>query len=330
MKIARLSAPVELTMTNAATPSKAWAYIRHSCKIDVLLLIVVCIYVISPNSILRDRFIAMRLFNNIPRAAFESINLVILGLVERCLVLPLLSFLDREGYTSNIRFPSKRGAVPDLDEERETLRKDVSKFPGPLLQNKNALIMTMVFVLPIDCAKNTGPSQSIEQLSLKSILASVLMGLIIIDFVLGTAHLVSHQGVLKKWFWPLHARHHKKNYNYAAVKFFGEEFDLEVFLTQVCYAFLSRILGFDVVTGTIMINWFSFQLLLEHSGYNLFYVAVFHETHHRYGNVAFYHFPLWECLFGKMPSAVQVEEITFADQRLRFPKRLSQVAARAA
>lgn len=298
------------------------ARIRQSCKVDVLVLLLVCLYSICPNHILPDCSFVTRCYNQIPRVALDSINLLVQGLAERCLVLPCLSWLDESGYTSAIRFPSKGGMLPDTAEERARLQREASTSHAPLLHNKNALIMTLAFLCPMEYAKGcfaktaTVMQPPPEIPSLKGLLASVLIGLIIIDLILGTAHLVSHRGVLKKQLWPYHARHHKKHRNYAAVKFFGEPFDLEVFLTQACYAFLPRALGLDVVTGMILINWFSFQLLLEHTGYSCLYVAGFHEAHHRYGNVAFYHFPLLECLFGRMPTAVQMDALLIGDQRV--------------
>ena len=66
----------------------------------------------------------------------------------------------------------------------------------------------------------------------------------------------------------------------------------------------------DLVTGIILINWFSLQLVIEHTGYSCFYVAQYHELHHRYGFVAYYHFPLWEMLLGRLPTAGQITALS--------------------
>ena len=66
----------------------------------------------------------------------------------------------------------------------------------------------------------------------------------------------------------------------------------------------------DLVTGIILINWFSLQLVIEHTGYSCFYVAQYHEVHHRYGFVAYYHFPLWEMLLGRLPTAGQITALS--------------------
>ena len=138
----------------------------------------------------------------------------------------------------------------------------------------------------------------------------LFLGLIVIDLILGTAHLASHRGPLKKYLFKFHAHHHERHQNFPAVKYVGNPFDFEVFLTQVCFAFIPRLLGFDVITGVILINLFSLQLLLEHTGYRIFHLAQHHEAHHRYGGVAFYHFPLVEMVLGKMPSFDQLQRLS--------------------
>jgi len=145
--------------------------------------------------------------------------------------------------------------------------------------------------------------------SLKQLCLSVTKGLLILDLILGTAHMLAHKGPFKRWLWTYHMKHHTQPRNYSAVKYHGEALDLEVLLTQVCYAFLPRILGMDVVTGMVLVNWFSFQLLLEHTGFSCFYLSLHHEIHHRFASVAYYHFPLWEMLFGCLPKPHQLAEV---------------------
>mmetsp|Transcript_39279 Transcript_39279/g.127120 ORF Transcript_39279/g.127120 Transcript_39279/m.127120 type:complete len:248 (+) Transcript_39279:564-1307(+) len=143
----------------------------------------------------------------------------------------------------------------------------------------------------------------------KHAVCMLCVGMLTFDLVLGTAHLVSHRGFLKPFLWPFHHRHHTQHHNSPAVKFCGEPYDLEVFLTQCLYALLPRMLGLDVLCGTLLVDLFGIELLIEHTGYSIFYVSQFHEAHHRYGSVAFYHFPVFEMLFGKMPTAMQIRDL---------------------
>lgn len=252
------------------------------------------------------------------RAFVELANLVIQGVVERALILPLVTYMDETNITSTIRF----APLPDTKAERNEQFQEGSKMPAPFLHNKNAILMNLIILLPLEIGKNllsnygTGEvamSNAISTLTLKQICKSLLLGLVIIDLILGTAHKISHRGALKCHLWPFHARHHTHRYNYASIKFCGEPFDLEVFLTQFCYAFLPRLLGMDVFTGMILVNAFSIHLLVEHTAYRCFYLSYFHEAHHRYGSVAFYHYPVWEILFGKMPSLSQFRGLHLSD-----------------
>lgn len=302
-------------------------------KIDTLVLLAMIVYAYSNDTFISD--VAVNLFeskwlksSNISRdlnsvgfigksflqcrALVELANLIIQGVVERILILPLVTYLDEANITSAIRFTP----LPDTKVERYEKYREASEIPAPFLHNKNAILMNLIVLLPLEYgnlltnfAKGEVEMTSATSISSKQLCQSLLFGLLIIDLILGTAHKISHRGTFKCYLWPFHARHHTQYYNYASVKFCGEPFDLEVFLTQFCYAFLPRILGMDVLTGMILVNAFSIQLLVEHTGYRCFYLSYFHEAHHRYGSVAFYHFPVWELLFGKMPSLSQFRSL---------------------
>lgn len=247
------------------------------------------------------------------RTFVELANLVIQGVIERTLILPFVTYLDEANFTSSIRFTP----LPDTKAERNKQFQEASTMPAPFLHNKNAILMNLIVLLPLEIGtllRNNGTGEvtmtsATSTLTFKQLCKSLLFGLVIIDLTLGTAHMISHRGALKRHLWPFHARHHTQHYNYASIKFCGEPFDLEVFLTQFCYAFLPRLLGMDVLTGIVLVNAFSIQLLVEHTGYRCFYLSYFHEAHHRYGSVAFYHFPVWEVLFGKMPSLSQFRNL---------------------
>ena len=99
--------------------------------------------------------------------------------------------------------------------------------------------------------------------------------LFVIDVILGTAHMMSHKGPFVKYLYRYHVQHHSRHHNYSSVKYVGNSFDFEVILTQVCYAFLPRVLGLDVWTGIFLINLFSLQLLLEHCGCNFICLKTF-------------------------------------------------------
>ena len=182
--------------------------------------------------------------------------------------------------------------------------------------------MVLAVLVPIDVITANHQSSPVltndehDIITLKALCQSLLTGLLVMDFILGTSHLLSHHRLFKKWLWQYHARHHTKHYNSFSVKYHGHSFDLEVFLTQACNAFLPRLLGLDVVTGAALMNIFSLQLLMEHSGYKCFYVAKLHEAHHRYGNVGFYHYPIWEYLFGNLPSANQLRDLSDEPKRV--------------
>mmetsp|Transcript_15287 Transcript_15287/g.19930 ORF Transcript_15287/g.19930 Transcript_15287/m.19930 type:complete len:146 (-) Transcript_15287:196-633(-) len=144
---------------------------------------------------------------------------------------------------------------------------------------------------------------------MKKFWKEILLGHFLVDLVLGTAHMLSHKSPLKEVLFKYHAKHHSRHSKYLSVKYVGNPFYFEVFLTQICFAFLPRFMGIDVWTGIFLVNFFSVQLLLEHSGcINIFALSQHHEMHHNYGNVAFYHFPLVEIFLGRMPSLKQLEK----------------------
>ena len=188
------------------------------------------------------------------------------------------------------------------------------------LHNKMAILLAIGVLLPFDLVRayckhvydlsSWTPSalhlHGVE-FEVRKLCKDLLVGLFVIDVILGTAHKLSHEGPIKKYLFRYHAQHHTRHHNYSAVKYVGNPFDLEVVLTQVCYAFLPRVLGLDVWTSIFLIDLFSLQLLLEHTGCTkLFALSQHHEMHHNHGNVAFYHFPLTELILGKMPSLKQL------------------------
>jgi len=281
-------------------------YIHQICKIDSILFFAVVFY--AGSSVFPDFRWHTGFLKEFPAGLVEATNLLLQGLVERCVLLPAITYADESGWTKALRFRP----LPGTRTSRDALLEDATQLPSPLLQNKNALLFTLAIIIPGDWLRGGGEDAlqgmgvGTYYVTAKGICLSVVLGLVVLDLILGTAHMLSHTRRFKCVLWKHHARHHTQHFNYAAVKFHGEPYDFEVFLTQVCYAFLPRILGMDLVTGMIMINWFSLQLVLEHTGYSCFYLAQLHEAHHRYGSVGFYHFPLWEMLLGRLPTAEQV------------------------
>ena len=241
-----------------------------------------------------------------PPIVFQFLNLLLWGVIERFLFLKSLSIIDEMGWTESLRFRPLPGDKEDRAKDLDPLLD----LPTPLRQNQNGVIMLVLFLLPWDFVVGGGVFETTTfDFSAKVVCRSLIVGLLVIDFILGSAHMASHTKQFKKWLWKYHAPHHTRHVNFPAVKFIGNAFDLEVFLTQVCYVFLPRLLGLDVLSGIILIDLFSLQLLVEHTGYNVFYVAQLHEAHHRFGNVGFYHYPIWEYLLGKLPSASQISKL---------------------
>lgn len=288
----------------------------------------------------------------LPRSIIELSNLVLFGFFERWIVLELMHFIEefiehqrqrsqaavkyeKSQHGSPVERTPKTAASSTTVKEHLLLSLPLSKkirdedFASaqskPWLHNKFALIWTAVVLLPLDLINydlvEDAAHHDVIEFSFIQLIKSLVLGLLIIDVVLGTAHMLSHKGPFRNFLWRFHAKHHTRRHNYAAVKYVGNPFDLEVFLTQVLYAFLPRLMGLDVVTGIILINLFSLQLLLEHSGYTkIFSLSQHHEAHHRFGDVAFYHFPLVEFFLGKMPSLEQQHSVTRCDS-LRMRKQ---------
>eukprot|EP00591_Stephanopyxis_turris_P012578 CAMPEP_0195509624 /NCGR_PEP_ID=MMETSP0794_2-20130614/2507_1 /TAXON_ID=515487 /ORGANISM="Stephanopyxis turris, Strain CCMP 815" /LENGTH=313 /DNA_ID=CAMNT_0040636893 /DNA_START=72 /DNA_END=1010 /DNA_ORIENTATION=+ len=256
-----------------------------------------------------------------PRILLEICNLFAFGFLERWVILDLVHYFEEEviGGSST----TKKSALPLSKSVRDhDFQQAQSK---PWLHNKNALFLTISVLLPIDLLTTTttrsnnfwwsfddfvSPSMNDAVFSKGKLCKDLLMGLLIIDMILGTAHMLSHRGPFKIYLSKYHMKHHTRHHNYSSVKYVGNPLDFEVVLTQLCYAFLPRLLGYDIWTGLLLIDIFSLQLLLEHSGYTrLFAVAQHHEMHHNHRDVAFYHFPLTEMLLGRMPSLKQFERM---------------------
>ncbi|GFH61523.1 predicted protein [Chaetoceros tenuissimus] len=221
-------------------------------KIDTLLVLTMVVYAYSNDTFLSDmvvggdspcgnkkdwfdsiRLICKPLLQS--RAFVELANLVIQGVVERAVMLPLFTYMDEANMTSTIRFTP----LPGTKAERNEQYLEASKMPAPFLHNKNAILMNLIVLLPLEIGKNllsnhgtaeVAMTSATSILTLKQLCKSLLFGLLIIDLILGTAHMISHRGALKCHLWPFH--HHTQHYNYASIKFCGEPFDLEVFLTN--------------------------------------------------------------------------------------------------
>ena len=262
------------------------------------------------------------------RIMIEFVNLAVFGFLERWIVLKFLHVAE-EGFenvsmkisgTSSSKKTSRimtralplSKAIRDQDFKRAQSQ--------PWFHNKMAILLAIGVLLPFDLVRayckhvydlsSWTPSalhlHGVE-FEVRKLCKDLLVGLFVIDVILGTAHKLSHEGPIKKYLFRYHAQHHTRHHNYSAVKYVGNPFDLEVVLTQVCYAFLPRVLGLDVWTSIFLIDLFSLQLLLEHTGCTkLFALSQHHEMHHNHGNVAFYHFPLTELILGKMPSLKQL------------------------
>lgn len=298
----------------------------HWLKMDVLIFLAMVFY--AWTNIFPDKRWSTSFFYNQMPVVVEITNLLLQGIVERFVILPVISSVDESGWTSSIRILG----LPGTRQKRQQIVNVAARFSSALMHNKNAILMALVILAPLDWMRGTpcSAAESCAELdayvSLKQLCISITKGLLILDLILGTAHLLSHKGPFKRWLWKYHKKHHGQPRNYSAVKYVGEALDLEVFLTQACFAFLPRILGMDLVTGMAMINWFSFQLLLEHTGFSCFYLSVSHEVHHRYSSSAFYHFPLWEMLFGSLPKPHQLARLSGSKES----RHIDLVEARAA
>ena len=280
------------------------------------------------------------------RSIIELSNLVLFGFFERWFVLELVHFIEeflevrRQRTQAALKHQDKDGS-PYFERSKmaSTVKgrglpltkgirdKDFASAQSkPWLHNKFALMWTVAVLLPLDLISQRAEDadktpqpvvsspRGVIEFSFIQLIKSLTLGLLIIDLVLGTAHMLSHKGPFQKYLYKFHSKHHSRHHNYSSVKYVGNPFDLEVFLTQVLYAFLPRIMGLDVVTGIILINLFSLQLLLEHSGYTkIFSLSQHHEAHHRFGDVAFYHFPLVELFLGNMPSLEQQRSVSQLD-----------------
>ena len=297
-------------MDQQGSPSKSSslldAFCKHVLKVDVLVTLALLSNAFR-NSLPDHQVI---LNSRLPRVVIELINVISIGFVEHWVILPMLQCFDEATtMASKLRFREKlplNKTIRDMD-YHEAQQK-------PWLHSKFAVLWLLCVFVPFDvffCKEDdTSSTGTMVTLSAKKLLKQLHLGLIVIDFILGTAHLASHRGPFKRCLSKFHAHHHTRHQNFAAVKYIGNPFDLEVFLTQACFAFIPRLLGFDVLTGAILVDVFSLQLLLEHTGYSIFNVSQHHEAHHRYGSVGFYHFPLVEMVFGQMPSLKQLEHLS--------------------
>lgn len=270
-------------------------------RVDTALFALATLYAVTP--VFSDVSIEINLQTSCPRVVVELANLLIIGFIERWVVLAAMTYFDEHGLTTSLR----SRALPHSKQDR--LSELSRAMASAWLHNKNAIIACVLVLLPLDLTQ--GITVETIHISAKTLWKHLLVGMLVLDLILGTAHMLSHQGWLKRHLWPFHATHHSQHVNYPTVKYIGQPFDLEVFLTQMSYAFLARSLGFDVFTGMMLIDGFGLQLLLEHSGYCKYSaLAQHHEAHHRYGSVAFYHFPVVECLLGRMPTPAQLEVIS--------------------
>jgi hypothetical protein len=283
------------------------AFCKHVLKVDVLVTLALLSYALRSSP--PDHQVILN--SHLPRVVIELINLISIGFIERWVILPMLQCFDETTtMASKLRFREK------LPFDKMIRDKEYNEAQQkPWLHNKFAVLWLLCVFVPFDVffrkeVDAISSAGTMVTLSAKQLLKQLLFGLIVIDFILGTAHLASHRGPFKKYLSKFHAPHHTRHQNFAAVKYIGNPFDLEVFLTQVCFAFIPRLLGFDVLTGAILVDVFSLQLLLEHTGYSIFSVSQHHEAHHRYGSVGFYHFPLVEMVFGRMPSLKQLEHLS--------------------
>ena len=278
----------------------------HWLTIDAVILLAMVFYTCT--NIFPDIRWSTSFFQQYMPVGVEITNLLLQGIVERLVLLPIIASVDESGGTSLIRIL----ALPGTRDKRQKLMNAAAQFSSALMHNKNAILMALVILTPMDWMRHSGAELEAcptPNISLKQLCFSVTKGLLVLDLILGTAHMLAHKGPFKRWLWKYHMKHHTQPRNYSAVKYHGEALDLEVLLTQVCYAFLPRILGMDLFTGMVLVNWFSFQLLLEHTGFSCFYLSVHHEIHHRYASVAFYHFPLWEMIFGRLPKPRQLTAV---------------------
>ena len=187
-------------------------------KIDTLMVLSMIVYASYSNDTFlsdmvvggescgnkKDSFNSIRLICKLlppllqSRAFVELANLVIQGVVERALILPLVTYMDETNVTSTIRFTP----LPDTQAERNEQFQEASKMPAPFLHNKNAILMNLIILLPLEIGTNllrnygTGEvamTNAISTLTLKQICKSLLLGLLIIDLMLGTAHKISHR-----------------------------------------------------------------------------------------------------------------------------------------
>ena len=155
--------------------------------------------------------------NGIPRVIIEVVNLATQGIVERCILLPTLAFLDECGYTKSIRFCQ----LPGTKKERHDMFHEVSSLSAALQHNKAAIFLSLIVLVPMDFIdfRMGGASNKPYEISLQYFCRSLLCGLLVMDFILGTAHLLSHHRLFKRWLWKYHARHHEKHINFFSVKF---------------------------------------------------------------------------------------------------------------
>lgn len=313
------------------------------CRLDTIIaiaLILKAFAVAEEEGFLFDPHVTftLNLPTNHTRIMIEIINLAAFGFFERWIVLELLHFLEEEfeKVSKKISRTSKiNGARKSLPLSKSIRDADFKLAQAqPWFHNKMAILLVIGVLFPINLYrtynnKDHGSFSSWiqEQASLnldlhrvefevRKLCKDLIVGLFVIDVILGTAHMMCHKGPFVKYLCRYHAQHHSRHHNYSSVKYVGNSFDFEVILTQVCYAFLPRVLGLDVWTGIFLINLFSLQLLLEHSGCTrLFALSQHHEMHHNHGNVAFYHFPLTELVLGRMPSLKQLQDSSHHDTK---------------
>jgi hypothetical protein len=304
-------------------------HLKHQvARIDTiaLLLVLLWFYFLHPSKDLL--ILKIPSSASCPRIMLEICNLFGFGFLERWVILEVVHYLEEERALT-----TKWSALPLSKSVRDRdFQQAQSK---PWLHNKIAMFLTISVLVPLDLiARSFDDVLHLNEAEKRSLVTSIstgatnwsqindvlfskgklckdlLIGLLIIDMILGTAHMLSHKGPFKKYLSKYHMKHHNRHHNYSSVKYIGNPLDFEVVLTQLCYAFLPRLLGYDIWTGILLIDIFSLQLLLEHSGYtSLFALAQHHEMHHNHGNVAFYHFPLTEIFLGSMPSLMQFERM---------------------
>jgi len=229
-------------------------------RIDTIFAITLGLLVLNFSA---DWCLTLKLPTSFSRIGLEMLNLIVFGFLERWVILYVMHCMEEGSFDDafmKIIGMSTRRALPLSKRIRdEDFRRAQSQ---PWLHNKIALVLTVSVLLPLDLATDGFFGRPLTSGTFPSIVSvctaihqsnwvnvefpimkfckDFLMGLFFIDIILGTAHMLSHKGPLKKALYKYHAEHHSRHHNYSSVKYIGNPFDLEVFLTQVCFALLYK------------------------------------------------------------------------------------------